>query len=542
MSDFYSLFGRVCDRYGQLFSDAQKGFNELCQKSCYECHAPYPQDPDVADMCANNYPACTHAQNCTTDEKCKIVSKVWQNLLVMDNYLNTWFQMFYEKAGAPSTTDYPVVPCISPPSYQNYYIGDCNESNCTQYMQDALNYLDAKSIDTGKRFNYLFGKCTDEKGGSGGGGGLKIVVIVLGVLGSLYVLGIILNSSRRIQRRRQLHNLRIDQQAPLLGQVPPRVQQPHIQPRPLLQDNVKNTLLERLQKIKTSVDELPPSKGRERFQKCINLFQEILVANRFLSPNEFKQQLLKQRILYHAENRIATKDQIGNFINILERLFQIPEKGIINDILRKSERSFEMCYEGGMREFQNNLLQQQRKMEPKSPVNPNAFPKLPEDFSNDPVAKFAEYISYMFQYYQAHIQHSTTIDEFIKWCLENDKLSPAFEILKNPRNQRIRNKFIEDVSKFDQFVITRQMVQQLSTVLTQNKQQKIKDADDIIKRGIVKFLLQYNKNIGVITLEGQRLGTPRYREQGVGGGGGAAQVKRHEGQFLQRQVYHEKMI
>lgn len=156
MTDFYGIYGQICDTYYMLIDNSKNRFDQICSKCFKEkCkNQSYPQNPDTTQLCKTFNSDCIQRKTCTTEQKCQITSFVWQQLIVLNDYIDGWFEVFYTISNNRPPIDN--VPCIPPPTYSNYWISDCNESNCVQYLQYALNYLNVKRKDTEDRLYYIF--------------------------------------------------------------------------------------------------------------------------------------------------------------------------------------------------------------------------------------------------------------------------------------------------------------------------------------------------------------------------------------------------
>lgn len=324
-------------------TDAQSGFTKLCA-DCYKkkCDTTYPfPHPDTTQLCKTFNSACVASSTCTLNEKCQIVSFVWQDLIRLNVYLDGWFGFFYSLTYKPDSI--PDVPCVPPPSYADYWIGDCNEQTHLQYLQDALNYLKVKGNDTRLRFDDLFGRspCTSPPPPRKKTSYWWIPLVIVASL--CLILSLLREMERHRQPHRQDRQIQ-QQQRPLLNQQ--------------IQQNDKRNLQGKLQQIQGFVRTLRNNDARMRFLTIIHVFNTLLdPSHANLNIRGMWTAFRNQGLLCHPEASGGLRfiDHVGNFINLMERLQRMGTYEFLDSI------DYRLCYEGVLRALDEHMAQFQRR-------------------------------------------------------------------------------------------------------------------------------------------------------------------------------------
>lgn len=123
---------QFCLKYNDLFTDLKAEFQTMCRSPQWNCSdfsippQPYTNATDPIPMCS-----------WTTQSSCAIVSDIYENMVRLDTYANTWWTNFFTASGRPLPTLIAWTP--SPMDLQQ-----CTEENAQLYVVHAENYLDQK--------------------------------------------------------------------------------------------------------------------------------------------------------------------------------------------------------------------------------------------------------------------------------------------------------------------------------------------------------------------------------------------------------------
>jgi len=145
--EFYTMYREICSQYKALYSRAKSQFTEL------KSQATIP-DPHIPTNRTCGYDTgCTieRYEDCSNDDKCKLIAQLWTYLGRLNDYLNEWYTLLGVRNTAPDTAFLP------PPTFDaaNMTIPACNSSSIYGFIKGALDFIQNKTADFDTRMSKI---------------------------------------------------------------------------------------------------------------------------------------------------------------------------------------------------------------------------------------------------------------------------------------------------------------------------------------------------------------------------------------------------
>lgn len=122
-----------CLKFNELVNDLEEQFQTMCRSSQWNCSEfsipprPYTNSTDPVPMCS-----------WTVQSSCEIVSGIYENMVRLDAYANTWWTNFFSVSGHP-------LPALIVWNPLPADMRQCTEETAQIYLAHAEEYLEQKA-------------------------------------------------------------------------------------------------------------------------------------------------------------------------------------------------------------------------------------------------------------------------------------------------------------------------------------------------------------------------------------------------------------